>query len=61
MSSAIEEEEADLRDDLRGRPFARITPVEEGVRWMGVLEDLDEVGEEEEAEGNGTEGGPTRE
>jgi hypothetical protein len=31
---------------------------------MGVLEDLDglaEVGEEGEAEGNGTEGGPTRE
>ena len=55
----MEEEEADLRDDLRGRPFERITLVEEGVRWMGVLEDLGglaaegEVGEEV---GKGTEG-----
>jgi hypothetical protein len=59
MSSAIEEEEADLRDDLRGRPFERITLVDDGVRWMGVLEGLGGLtGEElaEEAVGKGTEG-----
>lgn len=64
MSSAIEEEEADLRDDLRGRPFDRITLVEEGVRWMGVLEDLvglTEEGQTGEEVGKGTEGGSTRE
>ncbi len=63
MSSAIEEEEADLRDDLRGRPFERITPEEEGVRWMGVLEDmagLAEVGDGG-AVGKGKEGGSTGE
>jgi hypothetical protein len=58
MSSAMEEEEADLRDDLRGRPFERITLVEDGVRWMGVVEDLAGLTEEEEV-GKGTEGGST--
>lgn len=55
----MEEEEADLSDDLRGRPFGRITLVEDGVRWMGVLEGLVGLrGEEEggEAVGKGTEG-----
>jgi hypothetical protein len=64
MSSAMEEEEADLRDDLRGRPFGRITLVEEWVRWMGVVEDLagfPEEGEAGEAVGKGKEGEPTRE
>jgi hypothetical protein len=59
MSSAMEEEEADLRDDLRGRPFGRITLVEDGVRWMGVLEYFWGVGEEAEgveAVGKGMEG-----
>jgi hypothetical protein len=59
----MEEEEADLRDDLRGRPFERITLVEEGVRWMGVHESLAglaEDGEAGEAVGKGTEGGSTR-
>jgi hypothetical protein len=59
MSSAMEEEEADLRDDLRGRPFGRITLVEDGVRWMGGLEDSGGLGEEAEAGdavGKGTEG-----
>jgi hypothetical protein len=57
MSSAMEEEEADLRDDLRGRPFGRITLVEEGVRWMGVLEvgGLGDEAEAGEAVGKGTE------
>jgi len=62
MSSAMEEEEADLRDDLRGRPFERITLVEDGVRWMGVVEDLGRLaaeGEAGEAVGKGTEGGST--
>lgn len=57
--SAMEEEEADLRDGLRGRPFERITLVEDGVRWMAVLEDLGgltEEGEAGEAVGKGTEG-----
>jgi hypothetical protein len=49
MSSAMEEEEADLRDDLRGRPFERITLVEDGVRWMGVHEDLGGSAEEGQA------------
>lgn len=60
----MEEEEADLRDDLRGRPFERITLVEDGVRWMGGLEDFAgfaEEGEGEEVVGKGTEGGSTRE
>lgn len=64
MSSAIEEEEADLRDDLRGRPFERITPVEDCVRWMGVLGDLVELREEgvEGVEvGKGMDGGSTGE
>ena len=64
MSSAMEEEEADLRDDLRGRPFERTTPVEDGVRCMGVHEGFVGLrGEEEagEAVGKGTEGGFTRE
>ena len=64
MSSAIEEEEADLRDDLRGRPFERITPVDDGVRWMGVLGDLVELrdeGVEGEQVGKGTDGGSTGE
>jgi hypothetical protein len=55
----MEEEEADLRDGLRGRPFERITLVEDGVRWMAVLEDLGgltEEGEAGEAVGKGTEG-----
>jgi hypothetical protein len=62
MSSAIEEEEADLRDGLRGLPLGRIIPVEDGVRWIGGLEDLGvvtkgvEVGEDV---GKGTEGGST--
>jgi hypothetical protein len=47
--SAMEEEEADLRDDLRGRPFGRTTPVEDGVRWMGAHEGLVGLGEEAEA------------
>ena len=58
MSSAMEEEEADLRDDLRGRPFERTTLVEDEVRWMGVLEDLTglrEEGEAGEEVGKGTE------
>ena len=59
----MEEEEADLRDDLRGRPFERTTPVEDGVRWMGVLEGFAGLRGEEagEAVGKGTEGGFTRE
>jgi hypothetical protein len=59
MSSAMEEEEADLRDDLRGRPFERITLVEDGLRWMGVadvLGGLAEEGEAGEEVGKGTEG-----
>jgi hypothetical protein len=32
MSSAMEEEEADLRDDLRGLPFERTTLEDEDVR-----------------------------
>jgi len=59
MSSAMEEEEADLRDDLRGRPFGRTTLVEDEVRWMGVLECLvgwRGEGEAGEAVGKGTEG-----
>jgi hypothetical protein len=56
MSSAIEEEDADLRDGLRGLPFERMMLVEETVRWIGGLEDfaelLREVGE---AVGKGTE------
>jgi hypothetical protein len=56
MSSAMEEEEADLRDDLRGRPVERITLVEDGVRWMGVLEDFAGLTEAGEAVGKGTEG-----
>jgi len=64
MSSAIEEEEADLRDGLRGLPFERIMPVEEGVRWIGGLEDLAGLARVEEAGeevGKGTEGRSTRE
>jgi hypothetical protein len=59
MSSAMEEEEADLRDDLRGRPFERITLVEDGVRWMGAHEGLGgltEEGQAGEEVGKGTEG-----
>ncbi len=55
----MEEEEADLRDDLRGRPFGRTTLVEDEVRWMGVLECLvgwRGEGEAGEAVGKGTEG-----
>ena len=53
----MEEEEADLRDDLRGRPFGRITLVEEGVRWMGVLEDWAGLPVGDDATvGKGTEG-----
>jgi hypothetical protein len=62
MSSAIEEEEADLRDGLRGLPLGRIIPVEDGVRWIGGLEDLGVVtkgGEVGEEVGKGTEGGST--
>jgi hypothetical protein len=63
MSSAIEEEEADLRDGLRGLPFERIMPVEDGVRWIGGLEILAglTVGVAGEEVGKGTEGGSTRE
>jgi hypothetical protein len=32
MSSGIEEDEADLRDGLRGLPFERITLLDEDVR-----------------------------
>jgi hypothetical protein len=63
MSSAIEEEEADLRDDLRGLPFERIMLVEDSVRWIGGLEILawvTEVGEAGETVGKGTEGWSTR-
>jgi hypothetical protein len=61
MSSAIEEEEADLRDGLRGLPLARTTLVDDEVRWMGGVEDLAEevavVGEVGEDVGKGTEVG----
>jgi hypothetical protein len=63
MSSAIEEEDADLRDDLRGLPFERIMLVEDGVRWIGGLANLagvTEVGEAGETVGKGTEGGSRR-
>jgi hypothetical protein len=63
MSSAIEEEEADLRDGLRGMPFERIMLEDEAERWTGGLADLAwviEVGEEGEEVGKGTEGGSTR-
>jgi hypothetical protein len=62
MSSAIEEEDADLRDDLRGLPFERITLVADGVRSIGGLANLAGVTEVEEAGetvGKGTEGGST--
>lgn len=62
MSSAIEEEEADLRDDLRGLPFERIILVDEGVRSIGGLEKLvgsTKVGEAGVMVGKGTEGGST--
>jgi hypothetical protein len=64
MSSAIEEEEADLRDGLRGLPLERIMLEEDDVRWFGGLVDLGGwaggavAGE---TEGNGKEGGFTRE
>jgi hypothetical protein len=61
MSSAIEEEEADLRDGLRGLPLERIMLVEEEVRWIGAHDDLAGVGEAGEEVGKGTEGGSTRE
>ena len=63
MSSAMEEEEADLRDDLRGLPFGRITLEDEGVRWIGGGADgvgVPEVREVGEVVGKGTEGGSTR-
>jgi hypothetical protein len=59
MSSVIEEDEADLRDGLRGLPFERIMLVEEGVRWIGRPEDLagsTEVGVAGKTVGKGTEG-----
>jgi len=40
MSSAIEEEEADLRDGLRGLPFGRIMLEDEAERWTGGLANL---------------------
>jgi hypothetical protein len=43
MSSAIEEQEADLREDLRGLLLERSTPVEVGFRWIGRRDDLDGV------------------
>lgn len=64
MSSAIEEEEADLRDGLRGLPLERIMLEEDDVRSIGRLEDfcgLAGVAVAGETEGNGTEGGSTRE
>ena len=57
MSSAIEEEEADLRDDLRGLPFERIMLLDEAERW--TLDWVSEAGEEEEVVGKGTEGEST--
>lgn len=63
MSSAIEDEEADLRDGLSGLPLARTTLVDDTVRWMGGLVNLAEVapvGIEGEVVGNGTEVGVSR-
>jgi hypothetical protein len=58
MSSAIEDEEADLRDGLRGLPLARTTLVDDEVRWMGGLADeVAVVGEVGEVVGKGTEVG----
>jgi hypothetical protein len=61
MSSVIEEDDADLRDGLRGLPLERIMLVEEVVRWIGGLEDLAGLTESGDAVGKGTEGGSTRE
>lgn len=62
MSSAIEDEEADLRDGLRGLPFGRIMLEDEAERWTGGLAHLAWVtvaGEEGEAEGKGMGGRST--
>ena len=59
----MEEEEADLRDDLRGLPFGRIMLVAEDVRWIGGGADfaeVTEVGVAGEVVGKGTEGGSKR-
>jgi len=59
----MEEEEADLRDDLRGLPFGRIMLLDEDVRWTGGGADfagVTEVGEAGDVVGKGTEGGSTR-
>jgi hypothetical protein len=60
MSSAIEDEEADLRDGLSGLPLARTTLVDDEVRSMGgladlVVADVAVVGEVGEVVGKGTE------
>jgi hypothetical protein len=62
MSSAIEDDEADLRDGLSGLPLARTTLEVDEVRWIGVVVDLAEVevavvGEVGEVVGKGTEVG----
>jgi hypothetical protein len=60
MSSAMEEEEADLREDLRGLPLERSTPVEEGVRWIGGQDKLGGVACAGDIVGKGTGGESTR-
>jgi hypothetical protein len=60
MSSAMEEEEADLREDLRGLPSERSTPVEEGVRWIGGQDDFGRVACVGDVDGKGTGGESSR-
>ena len=60
MSSAIEDEEADLRDGLSGLPLARTTLLDDEVRLMGGLADFEVsevavVGEVGDVVGKGTE------
>ena len=59
MSSAMEEEEADLREDLRGLPLERSTLVEEGVRCISGLNELDGVTCAGDVVGKGTGGEST--
>ena len=56
----MEEEEADLRDDLRGLPFGRIMLEDEDERSIGTGADFAELAEAGEVVGKGTEGGSTR-
>jgi hypothetical protein len=56
----MEEEEADLRDGLRGLPLGRSMPVEEDVRWTGGDDfGVTNAGEAGEVVGKGTGGGST--